>query len=383
MIKNAENLASGDPEDLRVIFSGSIFATQRHGGISRYFFDLRRYLGNLGVDSVVLAPVWRTELLKRGPGARGFLLPESLEFRGAPRLLGQLSSLDLRVRLPLLRHRGPQIFHPTYYPTFSLPQGMPTVVTVFDMIHERFAELFAEARTAAAKRAAVLGSDAIIAISQHTKQCLIDIYHIDPDRINVVHLGVPQLQTDQGAIEAVETLPPFVLYVGSRRGYKNFNALLHAFARSGLAQQGINLLAFGGGKLSAEEREEAIRLGLEGHLIHREGDDATLTALYQRAEALAYPSLDEGFGLPPLEAMANNCPVIAANAGAIPEVVDTAAVLFNPSDIDDIAAALLRVIANQEVRQGLIEAGRLRSTHFTLERQARQTLDVYRRVCCQ
>jgi glycosyltransferase involved in cell wall biosynthesis len=260
---------------------------------------------------------------------------------------------------------------------------MPTVVTVFDMIHERFAELFTEVSTATAKRVSVLGADAIIAISHHTKQCLIDAYNINPDRITVVHLGVPQLQSHQGAIQAADALPPFVLYVGSRRGYKNFNALLHAFARSGLAKQGINLLAFGGGNLSVEERQEALRLGVDRHLIHLEGDDATLVALYQRAQALVYPSLDEGFGLPPLEAMANNCPVIAANAGAIPEVVDTAAYLFDPTDVDDIAAALLSVVTNQDVRQGLIEAGRLRTAHFTLERQARQTLDVYQRVCHQ
>jgi glycosyltransferase involved in cell wall biosynthesis len=79
--------------------------------------------------------------------------------------------------------------------------------------------------------------------------------------------------------------------------------------------------------------------------------------------------------------MASRCPVIAANAGAIPEVVDTAAYMFDPTDIDDIAAALLEVVTNQEVRQGLVESGRLRTAHFTLEQQARQTLDVYRRVC--
>jgi len=381
MTENVESLTVDNPDDLRVIFSGTMFATQRHGGVSRYFCDLRNILGQLGVGSVVLAPVWRTELLNRGPGARGIPLPESLEFRGVPRLLNALSDIDRLVRLPLMRHPGPQVFHPTYYSTLSPPRGMPMVVTVYDMIHERFPELFADASASVSKRAAVLAADSIIAISHHTKQCLIDIYDIAPDRVTVVHHGVPQLQTHPGDVQAVDALPPFILYVGSRRGYKNFNALLKAFARSGLTKQGVNLVAFGGGILNAEERLDASRLGVDGQLVHLEGDDATLAALYQRAQALVYPSLDEGFGLPPLEAMANSCPVIAANAGAIPEVVDTAAYLFDPTDIDDIAAALLEVVTNQDVRQGLIESGRLRTAHFTLELQARQTLDVYRRVC--
>jgi glycosyltransferase involved in cell wall biosynthesis len=258
---------------------------------------------------------------------------------------------------------------------------MPRALTVYDMIHERFASLYPRDSTASTKRAAVLAANSIIAISQHTKQCLIDIYNISPDRITVVHLGVPQLHTRDSAVQAVSTLPPFLLYVGSRRGYKNFNALLAAFAQSGLAQQGIHLLAFGGGKLSAEERREASRLGVDGRMIHLEGDDATLAALYQRAQALVYPSLDEGFGLPPLEAMANDCPVIGANAGAIPEVVDSAAYLFDPTDLDDMAGALTQVVTDEAMRQNLIQAGRLRTSHFTLERQVRQTLDVYQRVC--
>jgi glycosyltransferase involved in cell wall biosynthesis len=381
MTENAGSVPVDNSKDLRVIFTGTMFAAQRHGGVSRYFCDLKQGLDQLGVGSVVLAPIWRTELLKRGPGARGFHLPESLDFRGVPRLLSRLSNLDRRIRLPLLRHRGRQVLHPTYYPKFSLPHGMPTVITVYDMIHERFAEMFTDTSTQAAKRAAVLAADAIIAISHHTKQCLIDIYDVNPDRITVVHLGVPQIQTHQGARHVVDVLPPFVLYVGSRSGYKNFSALLDAFARSGLAKQGINLLAFGGGRLSAEERQKANRLGVLGHLIHLDGDDATLVALYQRALALVYPSLDEGFGLPPLEAMANDCPVIAARAGAIPEVVDTAAHLFDPTDVDDIGAALVEVVTNHDVRRDLIEAGRSRTAHFTLERQAYQTLGVYRQVC--
>lgn len=381
MNNDPNGVSVDNPDNIRIIFTGTMFASQRHGGVSRYFCDLRHDLGRLGVSSVVLAPVWRTELLDRGPGSRGIRLPESLEFRGVPRILGVLSNLDRRVRLPHLRHEGPQVLHPTYYEPKSPLRKIPTVVTVYDMIHERFPEFFPDDRTASTKRVAILAADSIIAISHHTKQCLIDTYNINPDRITVVHLGVPQLRTDDVAVRAVSSLPPFLLYVGSRRGYKNFSALLAAFAKSGLAQQGIHLLAFGGGSWSAEERREACQLGVDKHVIHLEGDDETLAALYQRAKALVYPSLDEGFGLPPLEAMANDCPVIGANAGAIPEVVDSAACLFDPTDLDDMAGALVRVVTDEAMCEKLIEAGKLRTAHFTLKRQARQTLDVYQRVC--
>lgn len=358
-----------------------MFAAQRYGGISRYFCDLRDDLRLAGIPSVVLAPIWRTEVLARGEGSRGLPLPERLEFRGVPRLLQLLSNIDRRLRLPLLRSGGNQVLHPTYYSSCTPTRHLPMVVTVFDMIHERFPELFPPNNTIEQKRRAILAADAIIAISNHTKECLAERYNISADRISVVHLGVPQLTTRNSLPGLTKTFPPFILYVGSRRGYKNFDALLTAFAHSGLAKDGIHLVAFGGGPLSTAERQRAAQLAIDRYLIQVEGDDATLAAAYQQAQALVYPSLDEGFGLPPLEAMSHGCPVVASDAGAIPEVVDQAGYLFDPTNVEDIASALLYVVSNQDLRQKLVDNGKSRVSFFSRERQVQGTIEVYRRVC--
>jgi glycosyltransferase involved in cell wall biosynthesis len=137
------------------------------------------------------------------------------------------------------------------------------------------------------------------------------------------------------------------------------------------------MIAFGGGEQTASERELLGALGISHLVSFTGGDDGALAAHYAAATALVYPSLDEGFGLPPLEAMGHGCPVAASAAGAIPEVTGDAALLFDPADTDAIADAIDRITFDESFRARAQSSGRKRAASFSWDETARKTLSAY------
>ncbi|MDP9052031.1 MAG: glycosyltransferase family 4 protein, partial [Acidobacteriota bacterium] len=191
--------------------------------------------------------------------------------------------------------------------------------------------------------------------------------------------------TSKGLVEPEKKLNPrlrpFLLYVGSRLTYKNFERLLEAFAASPLLKNDFDLVCFGGGAFTSKEISLFQQLGLSDECCCQvSGDDATLAALYGSARAFVYPSLYEGFGIPPLEAMSFNCPVVCSGLSSIPEVVGNAAEMFDPYDPESIQKAIERVATDEVLRETLVSRGRERVKQFSWERCAKETLDVYSRV---
>jgi glycosyltransferase involved in cell wall biosynthesis len=162
-----------------------------------------------------------------------------------------------------------------------------------------------------------------------------------------------------------------VLFVGDRGGYKNFAGLVEALRAPAL--EDIQLVCYGGGPFRKGET-------LPRRALHLSGSDELLAQLYRQAAALVYPSVYEGFGLPALEAMACHCPVVCSNAGSLPEIVGTAAELFDPRDPAAIADAVERVLTSSGRAQELRTRGAERAKQFTWERCAMETRQVYRRL---
>jgi glycosyltransferase involved in cell wall biosynthesis len=249
------------------------------------------------------------------------------------------------------------------------------------MIHELYPEFFhAWDRTRDEKRAAVARADHIVCISEHTRQDLIRLLDVPAEKTTVVHLGFAL--THSKIADLAKPHRPFILFVGARGGYKNFDRLLKAYAERPILHDSYDLVAFGGGSFSAREQELIRTLGLTERQVRQlGGDDAVLSALYQQASLFVYPSLYEGFGIPPLEAMSLDCPVICSNTSSMPEVVGNAAVQFDPHDVDSIANALEAVITNPTLQADLRRRGRERLHAFSWHRCALETLKVYRKVC--
>lgn len=364
---------------LKIAFDQQVFLLQEYGGISRYFCSLaREFSERPEMQARVFAPLHfnrNLETLGRTlcPGRR------------LPRLPPKFTRLVMIASRVLARreisHFKPDIVHETYFSEENFrPDAARRVLTVYDLIHERYPDLFINsAGTTRPKKMAANRADHVICISECTRRDVIDYCGVPEERTSVVYLGV-DLDFVQAVMPSHLYHPrPFLLYVGARGGYKNFERLVRAFAHSKRLRQEFDLLCFGGGPLAASELALAVAAGLRpDQLTQMGGEDDILAALYQRASAFIYPSLYEGFGIPPLEAMAVGCPVICSNSSSLPEVVGEAAETFDPLDEESMLAAMENVLDSPSRCSALIEAGRVRHNMFTWAKCARETEAIYR-----
>jgi len=254
-----------------------------------------------------------------------------------------------------------------------VPHGPRLAVTVYDMIHERFPEQFGPRDVIpSAKRPWCEAADVVFAISATTRDDLLERFRLPEDKVVVTPLGVTAAAPSPGPLPFAD--PPWFLYVGERaKPYKNWAAVLGALSALGPEH---GLVCFGPPATTAELDLLATR-GLTERVRFAGGDDHDLARLYRAASALVYPSYFEGFGLPPLQAMAQGCPVVSARAGAMPEVLGDAAIFFDPADVDDLSAAMARVLDDGCVA-ALRTRGAERAAMFTWARTVDATLDAYR-----
>jgi glycosyltransferase involved in cell wall biosynthesis len=333
----------------------------RLGGSETYVRELLRALRRVGTNDyrVVLPSI----AADRSEG-----LPSELatEYRAATSTPGRLLAMGLATA-----HSGPlrerlsdaDVVH---FPlTIELPRtALPTVVTLHDVQHLDLAAMFPRAERAfrsvywdrSLRRAA-----RVIAISGFARDRAVALLGLDPNRVRVVPLGLDHERLRPGIGDREQ----FLLYPARRWKHKNHERLFDAFVHIRRERPDVRLVLTGGGDF------RALPDGVEwrGHV----GPDELVTLL-QRASALVFPSLYEGFGLPPLEAMACGCPVACSDAGALPEVVGDAARLFDPRDPEAIASAVLDVLTDPEP---WVDRGLARAKRFSWDETARATDAVY------
>jgi glycosyltransferase involved in cell wall biosynthesis len=254
------------------------------------------------------------------------------------------------------------------------------VVTHHDCTHERYPQLLGNGSfIMQRKRTLFARADAIICVSEASRRDLLHFYDVAEEKTHIVHHGFSPLSVAPSPAEvAGESSVPYLLYVGSRSKYKNFALLLEAFSRSGLAGD-YRLMVLGGGAFSAEDGARISSLGLSDWitLIPKAGE-ATLARAYRNAALFVYPSLYEGFGFPPLEAMSLGCPVLVLRTSSLPEVCGEAVFYFENSDADELSNALVSTLRDT---QGIATKRRLGEQQVRLydwSRTASSTLNVYR-----
>lgn len=375
---------------LRVVYDHQVFSWQKYGGISRYIYELATQLAQSeNIEVRILAIAYVNEYLKSYKSNNksslivGFPIPDTRK-KTLTELVGKFNHKLSEIWLKKYPHN---ILHKTYYSSENLVTDprVKVVVTVHDMIHEKFSQFFnskkifntQEDPTALVKKEAVQQADRIICVSENTKKDLIEILNVEPSKISVVYHGY-SLNTYASDTVAPKIPHPYILYVGERGTYKNFKTLLQAYASSIQLRNNFQLVCFGSRVFSSEEINNISELGLpDGKVIHVSGDDNFLASLYQNAALFVYPSLYEGFGMPLLEAMALKCPVACSNTSSMPEVVGEAAELFDPHKPDNIAEAMEKVLFATETTEKLIQLGTERSKLFSWENCAEQTKQVY------
>jgi glycosyltransferase involved in cell wall biosynthesis len=276
------------------------------------------------------------------------------------------------------------IYHATYYSNLNLNKfrksNFLTITTIHDLISERFSKKRLVKRPGSnLKKKSLKSASHIICVSNNTKNDLLEYYRIPEDKISVVHLGSDLQPSCPNSVSASRKIP-YLLYVGKRNGYKNFEALLHVFSEIKTLKSDFQLVAFGGGEFEILEIDTMKKLGIEKNVFQISGDDSVLSELYEGAFALVYPSLYEGFGLPPIEAMKLGCPVIASNKGSIPEVCEDGAFYFDPLDKDGLAAIIEESLASPELMKQKIVRGRIVSEKYTWKKTALETNEIYKKL---
>ena len=278
-----------------------------------------------------------------------------------------------------------------HYPvTVPIPRTSgPTVVTIHDLQHHDLPRFFSRAERAYRRWAydgAARGATLVVAMSEHTRSRLVELLGIAPERVEVVHHGIdarrfaPAGDGDGRLLGQLELPDRFVVYPGNLWPHKNHERLVEALAAS--ADRDLSLVLTGqtwrrlDGLLELARRRgvaERVR-----HLGYVEAE--TLAALYRAAIAMVFPSLYEGFGAPPLEAMACGCPVASSRRGSLAEVCGDAALELDPESVESIAGALDRVASDEELRQRLREAGLERAARFRWSEAARRHTEIYARA---
>jgi glycosyltransferase involved in cell wall biosynthesis len=264
--------------------------------------------------------------------------------------------------------------------------GTATVVTLLDLIWMRHHDTMTARETLGMKLSAIPSArmaDRVIAISEAARDDMGKTLGLDPARIDVTHLGVRNSghaePLDEGELRARLDLGdrPAVLCVSQKRTHKNLTSLVRAMA-------GLDAVLVIPGSQTPHEselRRLAAELGLADRVRFPDWlEDAELEGLYRLAACFVLPSLEEGFGLPVLEAMERGVPVCCSNTSSLPEVVGDAGLLFDPHDVEAIRATLQRLLGDPALASELAERGRQRARTFTWRRTAEATLEVYRRA---
>jgi glycosyltransferase involved in cell wall biosynthesis len=361
---------------IKVAYDYQAFEIQSYGGVSRYCCELAQGVPHhWDFETRVIAPVHFNRYLWQSKAAVSGVYRQRNR-----RIYRAINRLAAGV---MMRAFNPDIVHRTYYAATPAPSGATVVVTVHDMIHELFADHFQrDDPTTRLKRASVEAADLVLCNSRHTANDLMRLFGVPVGKIRVTHLAAGDALTRANAPPAPSPHGrEYLLYVGQRRGYKNFEGAMRAYAQSPRLCEGFDWVLFGGAEIDNVERALFASLGLRADAVHRlTGDDDCLASAYAGAHAFIYPSKYEGFGIPPLEAMAQGCPVACSSVSSIPEVVGDAAQLFDPTDMESMRQAMETVCFDMARREWLIAQGRQRAKGFSWDRCARETAQAYREV---
>ncbi|MBU1626489.1 glycosyltransferase family 4 protein, partial [bacterium] len=349
-------------------------------GIDRYVCNLVKNLAEIDIENKYTILV-QNDILHRSISNANFELKYTQ--------IKWLSPQE-QVRLPLLLKKiRPDVFHA---PSFVAPwfPVCKTILTIHDLIHLLFPEHYGLKQRIYYKffiKRLISSAFKVITDSISTRNDLVAHYGIDQAKIKVIYLAADSIFRPLPEVDRIDRfkktngLPEkFILYVGNRKKHKNVRTLFEAFRIFKKNDQAGYSLVISGTK-DESTIKQAKDLGIEDWLVYA-GDvkDEALPLLYNAACLFVFPSLYEGFGFPPLEAMACGIPVIASNASSLPEVVGEAGITINPCDVNALSRAISKVLASKELQKNMRQMALDRAKMFSWAKCAKETLAVYKQI---
>lgn len=365
---------------MKILYDYEIFANQKYGGISRYFYEIIQRLVEENHCDISLFQGFNVNEYPFHEFSHDLTEYYSWSRPNVPKSSKLFSFFNLvGFEIYSWRKTDIDIYHPTYYPKVRLGnQAKYLVITIHDLIHELYPHLFENSKKINTRRERwIREADLIITVSQNTRDDLLDYYDVNPDQVKTIYhsSSLPQKGLSE---EKIEVESPYILYVGRRGSYKNFINLLRAYVNDKELTDDFKLICFGGKNFNKKEKELIKKNDLLQNVIHISGgDDYKLAKYYRNASLFVYPSIYEGFGIPLVEAMKLETPIAASNRASIPEVLDGSGALFDPEDVDSILNAIKKVLYDEKFREILIEKGRQRAKDFSWNKTARKTLHEY------
>ena len=293
----------------KILFEGSIFLHQKIGGISNYIVELNERLKKHDVNSKIISMFSINEHLARKSSNKISFFKIKKIPKFCRKFFFYLNDLFL---LFYIKFYKPDLVHFSYYNSKLIPKlKVPYVVTIYDLIHEKL-DLNDKQFP---KNEMLNKAKHIICISNTTKNDLIERYSVNPKKISTIFLGVNNTNTLK------EKKEKYILYVGDRKGYKNFESIIKAFGNSSFLKKDYKFICFGGDKFSLKEKLFFDKIGIKKNLFQEFGNDQYLKKFYKNASLFVNTSLIEGFGLTNLEAMSFGCPVLCSEIPIFREIL--------------------------------------------------------------
>ncbi len=366
---------------MKILFDYQVFNWQKKGGISRFISEIIANLKVQKSNKIALSVInsvnihYKTNMLYKS-SIRKYALYFYFLFKHGKRALGRFNYF---YSVALLESQKFDVFVPTYYDNYFLQYigDKPFVVIVHDMIHEIFPEILVNSKQLIEqKKNLIYKSKKIIAVSISTKKDILKFYpDIDPQKIDIVHLGFSVTQKE--ILPNIKLPKDYILFVGERGAYKNFHFFIMSLYKLLLEDNKLHILCIGGETFSDEELHLFKQLNILDKIQQYYAKDEELYTIYHKAKVFVFPSRYEGFGIPILEAMASDCPVVLSQSSSFPEVAGDAGVYFKLDDEADLYIKVKEMLDNEDHRSFYIKKGRENITRFSWLNTATNCLNVF------
>lgn len=365
---------------MKIIIEPQMFLNQEFGGITRYYSEIYKRIKDKKECSVEIPLIQSENLhlneyfITKIPKILKFLIKNNIFRRKVKRYLKRKNIIYIKSKL---QENNYDLVIPTYYSPYFLDfiGNKPFVLTIYDMIHELFPHYFEGDNTAENKRKLAYKATKIIAVSQNTKKDILKFYpDLDSSKIEVIYHGFSSSKRFENTLKLPKK---YILFVGNRDNYKNFNFFINAVAAILNNDKSLFVFLAGGNKLKEKELNIIERLNIKSQVIQYNFKENELNSIYQNAVCFVFPSEYEGFGIPVLEAMSNGCPIILPYYSSFPEVAGNAGVFYEINNHNQMIEKINLLLNDSLIRDKYIKLGYENVKRFSWDEAAKQCFEVY------